>query len=332
MQTRCTLPGLALEDLGRRSVEVTFDAGHVSSDGGLLLLREVDAAFELCSSFASCFEDRRVQEWVEFPVERLIRQRVFALALGYEDVTDHDRLRHDPLLALASGRADLLGEKRRVDVRDRGKGSAGKSTLNRVERAADAATANRRYHKVVVRRKACDDLLVDLFVQVHPQRPERLILDLDASDIALHGAQEGRFWHGYYGHYCYLPQYYFIGEWPVGVRLRTANQDAADGCVEEVHAIVERLRAAWPGVAITLRADSGFARDEIMARKPMRAVRRHRYAPLAERVTRAPPARTRAPPASSRPKLTTTGRGKPARSPTPRRHLPRNWVGVRGSG
>jgi hypothetical protein len=246
-------------------VEATFDGGHVSSDGGALLLREVDTAFGVVAALARCFTDRRDPDWVEFSVEELLRQRIFGLALGYEDINDHDRLRHDPLLALAAGRADVQGHDRRAAARDFGKPLAGKSTLNRVERAADVATANPRVHKVVVDPAACDDLLVDLYVARHRHAPREVIIDIDASDIELHGEQQGRFYHGYYGHYCYLPQYYFIGPWPVGVRLRDADCDAADGCIEELDALIRRLRARWPGVRVIVRADSGFARDEIMA-------------------------------------------------------------------
>lgn len=265
MQTQCTLPGITLEGHGRRSVEATFDGGHVSSDGGALLLREVDAATGVIAALARCFRDARDAAFVEFSVEELLRQRIFGLALGYEDVADHDRLRHDPLLALAAGRGDVLGHDRRTTTRDFGKPLAGKSTLNRVERAADAATANPRVHKVVVDPSACDDLLVDIYLAQLRHAPKEVIIDIDASDIELHGEQQGRFYHGYYGHYCYLPQYYFIGPWPVGVRLRDANCDASDGCIEELDALIRRLRDRLPGLRVVVRGDSGFARDEIMA-------------------------------------------------------------------
>lgn len=264
MQTQCTLSGLELEAQGRRSVEITFDAGHVSSDGGALLLREVDRRFGLSRSLASCFTDSRDPEWIEFSVEQLVRQRVFGLALGYEDLNDHDQLRHDPLLGLAVGRHDVLGGDRRNHARDGGKALAGKSTLNRIERSADATSRNGRYHKVVVDTAACDRLLVDLFVQQQTKAPRRLVIDVDASDIPLHGDQLGRFYHGYYHHHCYLPQYYFIDEWPVGIRLNKADKDAAAGCIGEVERIVKRLREKWPKLKVTLRGDSGFTRDEIM--------------------------------------------------------------------
>lgn len=242
---------------------MTFDGGFVTSDAGALLLREVDHRTRLIERVAACFSDRRAADRVEFSVAELLRQRLFGLVLGYEDIDDHDRLRHDPVLGLAVGRSDILGHDRDNPARDRGKPLAGKSTLNRVERAADPGTANPRYHKVVVDRPALDDLLLDLFIE-HHGRPSQLVIDLDPSDVQLHGAQQGRFYHGYYGHYCYLPLYTFIGQWPVGVRLRRSNIDGADGCVEELDYIVGRLRAQWPDVSLIVRGDSGFARDELL--------------------------------------------------------------------
>lgn len=264
MPAQCTLDGVDAKPHFGRRVNVTFDAGFVSSDGGALLLREIDERYGVIERLARCFVDHRDPDWIEFSVTDLLRQRIFGLVNGYEDLEDHDRLRHDPLFALAVGRSDVLGKQRRVPERDEGKPLAGKSTLNRVERAADARTSNPRYHKVVVDRDACDDLLLDVFLEHHSRRPEQLIIDLDPSDIELHGQQQGRFYHGYYGHYCYLPLYLFIGAWPVGVRLRRADIDGCDGCLEELDVIVTRLRQRWPELPILVRGDSGFARDEIM--------------------------------------------------------------------
>lgn len=265
MPTQCTPDPLSLEPHSQRRVELTFDGGFVSSDSGALLLREVEAKTRVLKRLSDCFTDSRDQRRVEFSVQDLLTQRVFGLILGYEDLDDHDRLRHDPLLALGVGRDDVLGHDRGNLARDGGKALAGKSTLNRIERAADSKSANPRYHKVVVDKRACDELMMDVFLEQHRVAPTELVIDLDPSDVQLHGDQEGRFFHGYYGHHCYLPLYLFIGPWPVGVRLRRSNIDGADGCIEELDRVVERLRKHWPDVSIIVRGDSGFARDEILS-------------------------------------------------------------------
>jgi hypothetical protein len=201
---------------------------------------------------------------VEHTVGELVRQRVYGLALGYEDLNDHDQLRQDPLLALLSGKSDLEGEHRRRE-QDRGKAGAGKSTLNRLELTSADATERTRYKKIVLDDQAVDRLLVDLYIQAQPRQPQRIVLDLDATDDPLHGEQEGRFFHGYYGGYCYLPLYIFIGEHLVCARLRASNIDASAGALEEIQRIVDQLRRVWPEVEIVLRGDSGFCRDAIMS-------------------------------------------------------------------
>ncbi|MCY4555621.1 MAG: IS1380 family transposase [Chloroflexi bacterium] len=249
---------------GRR-VEGAFDGGAISSDGGALLLREVEQRFGLIRRFATCFTDSRNPDLIEFPLETLLAQRVFGLALGYEDLNDHDALRHDPLLALACGRQDLCGERRREE-RDRGVPLAGKSTLNRLEDSGGkAARQSRRYHRIAAHPEQIDALLLNLFVESFETPPAELVLDLDATDDPLHGAQEGRFFHGYYDAYCYLPLYIFCGEQLLCARLRTSDRDGADGAQEEVERIVAHLRQAWPGVRILLRGDSGFCRENLMA-------------------------------------------------------------------
>jgi hypothetical protein len=241
-----------------------FDGGRQTSDAGVLLLRELAERTGLIRRFAACFTDHRRADRIEHTVEELLGQRVLAQVLGYEDLNDHDTLRDDALLALAAGKRDVLGEHRRC-VEDRGHALAGKSTLNRLELTPADATAASRYKKVVYDGEAIDDLFVDQFLEAHEQPPEQVLLDLDATDDALHGHQEGRFFHGYYGHYCYLPLYIFCGEFLLCARLRTSDRDAAAGTVEELERIVGRIRARWPEVRIAIRADSGFARDEILA-------------------------------------------------------------------
>ena len=233
----------------------------ISSDGGAVLLREVDRRINLLPRLADCFEDHRNPKFIEHQVGELLAQRVYALALGYEDLNDHDQLRRDPLLALLAGKSDLEG-KQRKQQRDRGKPLAGKSTLNRLERTTDGTD---RYKKIRCDPEAVDRLLVDIFVEAHSEAPKQIILDIDATDTPLHGQQEGRFFHGYYGHYCYLPLYIFSGQHVLCARQRVANQDAAAGSVEELKRIVSQIRKAWPEVKIVLRADAGFCREELLS-------------------------------------------------------------------
>jgi DDE family transposase len=232
-----------------RRVEASFTAGRVSSDGGALLLREAERRIGLMERVAACFNDKRKQDRVEHRVGEMLAQRIFGLALGYEDVNDHEQLRHDPLLAVLSG-------KRALD-----EPLAGKSTLNRLELPG----GSKRYHKIDFASEKIDALLCDLFVESHAAPPEEVVLDLDATDIPLHGHQPERFFHGYYDSYCYLPLYIFSGDQLLCARLRPSNQDAARGALDEVKRIVTQLRASWPQVKIVLRADSGFCREERMA-------------------------------------------------------------------
>ena len=248
--------------MGGRRVEAGFDGGRQTSDAGLLLLREVAERTGLLRRFAGCFTDYRRPDRIEHAVGELLSQRVLAQVQGYEDLNDHDTLRDDPLLALASGKRDLVGAER-VRERDRGHALAGKSTLNRLERTPVEPTV--RYHKIVYDGEAIPYVFIDHFVDAHPQPPARIVLDLDATDDPLHGQQEGRFFHGYYRSYCYLPLYVFCGEFLLWAELRRSNIDASAGSVEALEAIVDRIRARWPGVEIWIRADSGFAREAIMA-------------------------------------------------------------------
>ena len=249
--TECTQSSFEFQAHFSRQVTACFDGGSMTSDAGAVLLRETDRRLNLLPRLAACFEDRRAPWLVSHPVSEMAAQRVYALALGYEDLTDHDQLREDPLLAVLSGKPQA-GQKP----------LAGKSTLNRLELGGEEPS---RYKKIQYHQEAIDELMTQIFLEAHSPAPERIVLDLDTTDLALHGHQEGRFFHGYYDSYCYLPLYIFAGEHLLCARLRTADQDAAAGSKDEVERIVRQIRAAWPGVRILLRADSGFCRDELMS-------------------------------------------------------------------
>ena len=256
----CIARRFAFQGPGRREIVAEFSGGAISSDAGALLLGEVDRLRRVVERLAGCFIDRRDPDRVEHTVEELLRQRLFGLALGYEDLEDHDELRLDPLLAAVVGKDDPSGGSR-SRARDEGRALAGKSTLNRLEWGA---VASDRYRRIQVVPEAVDRLLVELFLDAHEEPPASIVLDLDATDDPLHGAQEGRFFHGYYGCYCYLPLYIFCGDHLLLARLRPSNLDASAGSVEEIERIVGQIRAAWPAVEIVLRADSGFTRDPLM--------------------------------------------------------------------
>lgn len=263
MKTDCTKKRYHFQALGRREIVAGFDGGTITSDGGGLLLREVEQRCNILSRFAGCFTDHRNPKLIEHSVKDLVSQRVLAIALGYEDLNDHDALSGDWLLAMLVGKIDPTGQNRLLD-RDTGHALAGKSTLNRLELSPEDAGPKSRYKKIVMNSEAIDQLLVEAFLESHPTAPSHITIDLDATDIPLHGKQEGRFFHGYYDTYCYLPLYIFCGDELLGARLRPANIDGAAGAVEEVEAIISQIRAAWPEVKITLRGDSGFCREELM--------------------------------------------------------------------
>jgi len=254
MPTECTPTTMLFAPVERRQVAADFDGGAMTSDAGALLLGASDRAIGLVGRFASCFTDARTPELIEHQVATLVGQRVFGIALGYEDVSDHDHLRHDPVMAVLAGKL----ASRRSDCAP----LAGKSTLNRLELSRPEPT---RYHKIAHDPAAVERLLVELFLEAHRTAPKQIILDLDATDDPVHGHQEGRFFHGYYDCYCYLPLYIFCGRHLLAARLRRSNIDGAAGSVEEVARIVAQVRARWPRVRILLRADSGFAREALMA-------------------------------------------------------------------
>jgi len=263
MKTECNSIQMEFHGLGRRDVVGKFDGGQISSDGGGVLLREIELRTHILKRLANCFQDHRDGDLIEHTVDALIKQRVYGIALGYEDLNDHDVLRHDPLLAVLSDKHDPCG-KGRVRDQDKGKALAGKSTLNRLELSSPEADRTSRYKKIAADSQAIDELMVAVFIEAYATPPEEIILDVDATDDPLHGQQEGRFFHGYYGHYCYLPLYIFSGEHLLCARLREADQDGAAGTLDELKRIVAQLRAHWPEVKLILRGDSGFCREEIM--------------------------------------------------------------------
>jgi hypothetical protein len=252
MPTQCSRDLFGYEVVEGRQVVAAFDGGDNTSDAGGLLLGATDRAIGLVGRFAACFVDERAQAQVEHSIAAMVAQRVFGIALGYEDVVDHDQLRLDPVLATLAGKLTA----RRKNCAP----LAGKSTLNRLEHAPSEPT---RYHKIGHDGAAIERLFVDLFLEAHRTPPKEIILDLDATDDPLHGHQEGRFFHGYYDCYCYLPLYVFCGQHLLAAKLRRSNIDASAGAIEEVARAIGQIRARWPRVQILLRA--GFARDELMA-------------------------------------------------------------------
>ena len=246
--TECIQESFSFTAHFSRRVQAEFTAGRVSSDGGALLLREADRRINLLGRLAGCFLDGRAPLLVKHRLSEMLAQRIYGLALGYEDLNDHEQLRSDPLLGLLSGKREL------------DEPLAGKSTLNRLELTG----RSKRYHKISYSAESIDRLLTDVYLESHVAPPDQIVLDLDATDIPLYGHQPERFFHGYYDSYCYLPLYIFAGDQLLCARLRPANQDAAKGSVEEVSRIVTQVRERWPEVSIVLRADSGFCREELM--------------------------------------------------------------------
>jgi len=254
MQTECSADLFGFTAVEGRQVVAGFDGGVMTSEAGAMLLGATDRRIGLVERFAGCFTDYRAADLIEHSVAGLVRQRVFGLALGYEDLIDHDQLRHDPVMAVLGGKLSA----KRADCAP----LAGKSTLNRMELSRSQPT---RYHRISYDAAAIEALFVDLFVDAHVTPPPQITLDLDATDDPLHGHQEERFFHGYYDNYCYLPLYVFCGRHLLAAKLRPANIDASAGSIEEVARIVAQIRRRWPQVRILLRADSGFAREPLMA-------------------------------------------------------------------
>ena len=247
--TECNQSGFGFEASGRREIVARFDGGTISSDGGAFLLRQTDKRLNLLPRLSGCFLDGRNQHLIEHTVAEMLAQRVYGIALGYEDLNDHEQLRKDPVFGILAGREEPDAP------------LAGKSTLNRMEMGAGAKD---RYKKITFWKDSIDELLVKVFVESHQSAPTEIVLDVDTTDLPLHGKQEGRFFHGYYDNYCYLPLYIFCGDHVLCSRLREANHDAAFGCLTEIKRIVEQIRTAWSQVKIVLRGDSGFCRNELM--------------------------------------------------------------------
>lgn len=248
--TECNQSGFGFEACGSREIVARFDGGTISSDGGAFLLRQTDQRLNLLPRLGECFLDGRNQKQVEHSIQEMLSQRIYGLALGYEDINDHEQLRNDPVFGILAGRSELETP------------LAGKSTLNRLELGSGTPD---RYKKITFWKEAIDELLGKVFLESHESAPEQIILDVDTTDLPLHGKQEGRFFHGYYDSYCYLPLYIFCGEHVLCARLREANHDAAFGSLQEIRRIVAQIRASWPEVKIILRGDSGFCRNELMS-------------------------------------------------------------------
>src|SRR5277367_1381197 len=248
--TECSQSSFGFEASGRREIVARFDGGTISTDGGAFLLRQTEQRLNLLARLAECFLDGRNQSMVEHSILEMLSQRVYGLALGYEDINDHEYLRNDPVFGILAGRVELEEP------------LAGKSTLNRMELGTGTKD---RYKKITFWKDGIDELMVKVFLESYENAPTEIILDVDATDLPLHGKQEGRFFHGYYDSYCYLPLYVFCGEQILCARLREANRDASFGCLPEIQRIAARIRAVWPKVKIILRGDSGFCRNELMS-------------------------------------------------------------------
>ena len=251
--TECSETLFPFEAHFSRQVVAQFEGSWLTTEGGSLLLRQVDRKIDLLRRVARCFADYRQPERIEHRLEEMLAQRIHGLALGYEDLNDHEQLRQDPLLGVLAGKRDLTTP------------LAGKSTLNRLELTPAGAPSAERYNKITYSPEAIDELLVTLFLESYRKAPTSIVLDLDATDTPLHGKQEARFFHGYYNHYCYLPLYIFCGEQLLCARLRPSNIDASAGSLEEVQRIVVQIRKRWPKTQIILRADSSFCREELLA-------------------------------------------------------------------
>ena len=251
MNTHCNRQVIKFQLQDQRKVIADFSGGAISSDGGCLLLKELENKFKIVDQLAACFTDHRNQNYCDHTVHQLLAQRIFALCAGNEDLNDHDLLRHDKLYSLLSGKKSCeepIGSK---------------STLNRLELTPEGASGDSRYKKIVAQTKKIEELLISIFLQSFRISPETITIDLDATDDPLHGNQEGKFFHGYYGGYCYLPLYMTCEGFVLCSKLRPSNIDAADGAVEELNRIVLQIRRQWPNVKILIRGDSGFCRPNI---------------------------------------------------------------------
>jgi len=261
--TECKQQSLSFQ-AGRREVVAAFDGGSLSSDAGALLLREVERRTGILERFARCFRDHRDPDRIEHPLPQLLAQRVFGIALGYEDLNDHDELRKDPLFAVVAGSDDPEG-RHRARRRDGGSALAGKSTLSRLELSRPDSASESRYNRIAAEELEIDSMMVGVFTNSHAEAPREIVLDLDTTDDPVHGQQEGRFFHAYYGHYCFVPLYVFCGEHLLLSRLLPGNADAREAVLPELARIVRQIRWVWPEVRIIVRGDSGFCSDKVLS-------------------------------------------------------------------
>jgi hypothetical protein len=260
-KTDCKEQPLLFQDLGSRQVVADFSGGTLSSDGGALLLRQVDANLGLTQTLAGCFEDPRQQVFVDRAVQEMLAQRIYGLGLGYEGLNDHDELRLDPLLATACNKSDPLGEDR-FNPAHRGIALAGSSTLNRLELSNNRS---RRCHKLPHDPAKIEACLLQMGVRCLPKHAVEVVVDLDAMGHLIHGTQEGRHFNAYYGDYRYLPLYVFVGAIPLWAQLRTSDHGAAQGVVPALEKIVAAIRKRCRQARIMVRGDGGFGREEVMA-------------------------------------------------------------------
>lgn len=267
MDPDCTEEQIDFQPLGDRDVTGQFNGGRITSDAGVVQLRELEHSFGIIERLAACFEDHRDPDQIEHSLEELLRQRIFGLILGYEDLNDHDALRRDPAIAAACGKDEPDGRNRDHDE-DKGKALAASSTLNRLELGTDEGGPEERYKRIEPDVSKIEELLVELWVELldwsYQTGPKCVVLDADASDIQLHGQQEGRHYHRYYDGYCYLPLYVFHGEWLLGAMLRSSDCSAAGGCQAPLELIVDTLRERFPECRIVLRGDSDFSTPDLM--------------------------------------------------------------------
>jgi len=250
---------LLFDDLGPRRVQADFSGGQLSSDGGVLLLRQIDRGMGISRGLAQCFYDTRNQVFVDHALEELLAQRLNGLALGYEDLNDHNTLRVDPLLAVAAGKTDPLGEER---IHDKSCALAGSSTLNRLE-LSNSKTS--RYHKLSHDPRKIEQLLLEMSVRCLPKHAREIVLDLDGMGHLLHGLQEGRHFSAYYDGYCYQPLYIVCGSIPLWTQLRTGDCDAKEDVLAALKKIIPVIRKRCRKARILIRGDSGFCREDLMA-------------------------------------------------------------------
>jgi hypothetical protein len=258
-QTECNLPSYEFGRLSKRKIMADFSGGDLTSDGGLLLIREIDELYRISERLSACFRDQRDASRVQHELKTLIAQRLYGLVQGYEDLNDHDDLRHERLFGVVLGQLES-GHPRCAPL-------AGKSTLNRLEQAMHVSNdlTGSRYIKMSLNPAAVEALLVELFIEQMEHEPKRIILDMDVTDDATHGHQEGTAFNGYYQHECYTPLLIFCGRHVLSAKLRPANVDPAAGALEELQRIIAQLRGYWPQVKILVRGDSAYSRDDIMS-------------------------------------------------------------------